>query len=197
MNIIYATHNQGKASELRQALRLFQLEEKIHLFSLEDIGDTHVPPEETGATYLENARLKARSYAQYLDLPVLADDGGLELSAFPDILGVKTQRFFTSNDPAQQNIELLNLFTDKPDISRKCTLHACLVYHDEAEEVFSEAEISGEITTPRGDDGYGFDSIIFLPKKQKTFAQLPQEERLLMSPRVQAFQKLLEMEVFK
>ena len=132
-----------------------------------------------------------------MDAPVLADDGGLELAAFPKLLGVKTQRFFKSQDPHQQNQQLLALFAENPQASRNFSLHAALIYHKNQTSFQAEAELNGTITQPQGTGGYGFDPILFLPEKQKTCAQWSQKERLLLSPRVQAFKKLLTMEVFQ
>lgn len=190
--VVYATNNLGKAAELNQALALFQTD-TLELLSLADLDSAPGAPVESGKTYLENAQLKARYYAEKLQLPVIADDGGLELSAFPDILGVETQRFFKSRDPRRQNEELLALFADQPTAVRSCTLRATLVYHDDEMEQHAAAVLSGEISAPQGDGGYGFDPIIFLPEKQKTLAELSSRDRLLLSPRVQAFQKLLEV----
>lgn len=189
--VIYATNNLGKASELKQAMAFFQID-TLELLSLVDLELALPSPIESGTTYLENAQLKARYYAEQLQLPVIADDGGLELADFPDILGVKTQRFFKSRDPLQQNEELLALFADQPTASRVCTLRATLVYRDGEVEYQAAAALSGEISVPKGMEGYGFDPIIFLPEKGKTLAELSQRERFLLSPRVQAFQILLE-----
>lgn len=182
LKLVAATKNHGKLQELQQvappAIKLVPLPKELPA------------PNESGATYLANAMLKARFYYQKLQRPVLADDGGLELAAFPDILGLKTQRFFTSSDPKQQNAQLLALFASQPEASRAFTLQATLVYFDGQTLLTSHAQLTGLVTDARGTQGFGFDPILYVPNEQRTLAQLTAAQRAEYSPRVQAFREL-------
>lgn len=187
MEIIVATNNHGKLQEMQQGIN----DANISFVSYQKYMQIAEKPLETGQTYFENAYLKAKFYQDKLKRSVLADDGGLELAAFPEILGLKTQRFFKSNNPLEQNQEILALFQE-PQTSRKVTLKASLVYlTDENQYLTSEASLVGEIVLPKGTMGYGFDSIIKIPAINKTLAELTDFERAHYSPRIQALKKLL------
>lgn len=187
MEIIVATNNQGKLQEMQQGI----YDSDISLVSYQKYLKLAEKPLETGQTYFENAYLKAKFYQAKLKQPVLADDGGLELVAFPEILGLKTQRFFKSSDPLDQNQEILALFQNTK-ISKTVTLKATLVYLlDESNYLTSEASLVGEIVPPKGTMGYGFDSIIKIPALNKTLAEMTDFERAHYSPRIQALKKIL------
>lgn len=106
MEIIVGTNNQGKLKEMQSGLK----DPAIQLVSYRKYTTSQEQPAETGTTYAENAYLKARFFQQLIRSPVLGDDGGLTLTAFPDLLGIHTSRFFHSANPEEQNRELLHLF---------------------------------------------------------------------------------------
>lgn len=106
MEIIVGTNNQGKLKEMQSGLK----DPAIQLVSYRKYTTSQEQPAETGTTYAENAYLKARFFQQLIGRPVLGDDGGLTLTAFPDLLGIHTSRFFHSANPEEQNRELLHLF---------------------------------------------------------------------------------------
>ena len=184
--ILIATHNQGKLQEYQQVA----VEYGVLVAGLPDIS---TPPQETGTSYLANALEKAEYYFRAQRLPILCDDGGLSLAAFPEILGVETQRFFKSRDPHQQNLELLALYQDQPNASRSVTLTASLVYYWGPQKYLAvEKELVGELVAPIGRGGYGFDEIFYLPQRKKTLAELTAQERNAYSPRLKAFRQLLQ-----
>lgn len=95
MEIIVGTNNQGKLKEMQSGLK----DPAIRLVSYRKYTTSQEQPAETGTTYAENAYLKARFFQQLIGRPVLGDDGGLTLTAFPDLLGIHTSRFFHSANP--------------------------------------------------------------------------------------------------
>lgn len=190
MKIIVGTNNQGKLQEMQSAYP----QDQIQFVSYTNYTKKECEIAETGKTYAENALIKARFYAEILGKPVLADDGGLEIEAFPELLGVETARFFKSGmTDTQKNRQLFRLFDEQNTVSRAIILHAVLVYAwPNGEYLLSGKELKGELTTKEvGEMGYGFDKIFYLPEKHKTLAQLPKAQRNDLSPRVSALKQLV------
>lgn len=185
--LIVGTKNRGKLQEMQSAV-----ETGIQLVSIEDVYPDAPTPAETGSDYLENARIKARFYYDLVQQPILVDDGGLELVAFPDLLSVHTHEFFKSSQPEEQNQEILALFEAAPTASKEFILRATLVYFDGQEEVAVSKELAGKIYEATGDEGYGFDPILWIPEKQKTLGQLSLAERNALSPRIRGLKELLQ-----
>jgi XTP/dITP diphosphohydrolase len=190
VDIILATNNSGKLVEMQSAMAT--IDPDIQLISYEKFRKISEKPVETGQNYFENAYQKASFYANRLQRPVLGDDGGLELAAFPNLLGVQTQRFFKTRQVLSQNKELLALFKD-PATPRTATLTTTLVYVKSATAYLTAtASLTGEIVTPRGTGGYGFDFIFYVPAYQKTLAELSKSQRDALSPRLRALAALVE-----
>ena len=193
MEIIVGTWNVGKLAEMQQALANSCPD--IQLVGINQYLADKIAPPEVGQSYYENALEKAKFYAQLIQRPILADDGGLELADFPDLLGLRTSRFFKSTTDEGKNQELLALY-DTPELQsdkkHQITLHACLVYITPGGHIFSAEEmLKGYLVSPIGSSGYGFDSIFYLPNLDKTLAQLSDQERDALSPRVRALQKII------
>lgn len=188
MEIIVGTHNVGKLNELQSAFDA----EKIKFLAVADFlpADFELPAE-TGASYFANAYKKAAAYAKGTGQKILADDGGLELTAFPELLGLKTQRFFKTATAREQNQEILALFSNAA-VSRQATLTATQVYFCNKNYFYTAtARLHGEITAPIGTGGYGFDDIFYLPELGKTLAELDEEQRNSFSPRIRAAKKII------
>ena len=191
MEIIVGTNNQEKLQEMQSAYP----KDQIRFVSYVDYTNKEYEVAETGKTYAENALLKARFYAKIVEKPVLADDGGLEIKAFPTLLGVETARFFKAGmNDSEKNQQLFELFEGQPSLTRAISLNAVLVYAwPNGESLISGQELKGELTTKEvGEMGYGFDKIFYLPKKHTTLAQLPKAQRNDLSPRVSALKQLIE-----
>lgn len=191
MEIIVGSNNQGKLHEMQLGLAE---QSGIQLVSYQKYTD-ELEIEETGTTYFENAYLKAYTYAEKLKKPVLADDGGLEIVAFPEILGLKTARFFQKNaTDTEKNQQLLALFKQDQNLDRTIILRATLVYaFPEGTYLTASASLKGELAfCETGDLGYGFDKIFYLPKIEKTLAQLPKVERNAYSPRMNALEQMIQ-----
>jgi XTP/dITP diphosphohydrolase len=184
MEIVVASKNQGKVAEFEKAFS--QLPVKI--LSLKDFGDI---PEavEDGATFAENARKKAQHYLQYTKKPCLADDSGLEVDALGGAPGVFSARYAgeEANDAAN-NAKLLQQMADVESERRtgrfRCAL--ALTFPDgrilEADGVVEGRLLMAE----KGDGGFGYDPLFFLPELAKTFAELTLSEKNAISHRGQA-----------
>ncbi|MTD42320.1 non-canonical purine NTP pyrophosphatase [Erwinia sp. CPCC 100877] len=196
MEIIVGTTNQGKLREMQLAYA----KKEITFSSYSKYTTKNIVVEESGQTYAENALLKARTYAKKLGQPVLADDGGLEIQAFPTILGIKTARFFPKQaTDSQKNQRLLALFSQQPDLPRVITLHAVLAYaKPTGEYLLTKGKLTGTLAEQEiGELGYGFDKIFYLPELKKTLAQLPDKRRNELSPRISALRAMMnQLEVY-
>lgn len=158
MDILLATSNENKVKELN-----ILLEGKAQLSS----PSTKIEVIEDGLTYEANAFLKAKSYYNHFKKPVIADDSGLSLEAFPEILGVQSARFSPElTNYSEKCLKLLEIYKKNQESNRNakfiCIL--CLVL-SESEFFFFEGESKGTIsTTLRGEKGFGYDPI-FLPNQ--------------------------------
>ncbi|MDR0325394.1 MAG: RdgB/HAM1 family non-canonical purine NTP pyrophosphatase [Oscillospiraceae bacterium] len=185
--VVLATHNNGKAREFARLLE----PAGIQIKTLADCGIAEVP-EETGTTFLENARIKAQAAMKATGLPSLADDSGLCVDALDGAPGVWSAVYGGLTDPAEQIALLLRQMEGKAGRRAAFVCQLVLLYPD-GREVLAEGRCEGEILpTPRGDGGFGYDPIFLLPEKGLSMAELPPEEKNTVSHRGIALRKLLE-----
>lgn len=187
--LLIATHNKGKLKELSSILGGVSLE----LVSLSDVGIEH-DVEETGETLEENAVLKATTYAKLSGLPTLADDSGLEVDALGGEPGVRSARYAGEGASDTDRIALLhkNLAdkTEPWDARFRCVI--AIAFPDEPVQQYS-GECNGVIVRePRGDNGFGYDPVFFIPNAGKTMAELSSDEKNLISHRSVAARKAAE-----
>lgn len=125
--------------------------------------------DETGKTFTENALLKARAYFEVYKVPTLADDSGLVLEAFPELLGVQSARFSPELSTYTEKCQrLLELYQEKSPADRKAYFVCVLCFYiSEEEYYFFEGRVHGEIGTElRGSHGFGYDPI-FVPERRE------------------------------
>jgi len=181
VKLLLATTSRGKLREQKEALKGLDLE----IVSLEDFGAVD-PPEETGATFAENARLKALYYQRATGLPAVAEDAGLEVDALGGIPGVESARFLGAETSfAVKNARLLELLEDVSEADRTARFVSAVALADRGEIVFEhEAACEGRIARePRGPGGFGYDPIFFYPPLSKTTAELSPAEKNQVSHR--------------
>ena len=182
--LLIATRNSGKVNEYRELLGAIPYQ----LTSLHQEGIT-VEVEETGASYEENARLKAEAYAQASGLLTLADDSGIEVDALGGAPGYRSARYGGPGLTDAERVQLLLRNVEGvPDAERSgrfvCTI--ALAEPDAPTRVVTAA-VEGVVTNaPQGDSGFGYDPIFFYPPFGKTFAQIPQLQKNAVSHRAQA-----------
>ncbi|MEG0732429.1 MAG: ribonuclease PH [Vagococcus sp.] len=186
--ILIATRNQGKAKEFEA---LFQ-EKGYKVKTLLDYPD--IPDvEETGTTFEENARLKAETIAKEFQTIVLADDSGLKVDALNGQPGVYSARYAgEAKSDASNNAKLLHELYDVKKEDRGAQFHCTLVLASPNKaSLVVEGEVEGEIgTIPRGDNGFGYDPLFYVPELNKTMAELNPEEKNKVSHRAKAIEKL-------
>ncbi len=192
--LVIASHNQGKAREIAECLAPFG----IALTSATDLGLAE--PEETGATFGDNARIKAASAAEFTRLPALADDSGLAVAALDGAPGVRSARwagperdFGAAMDRVEQ---ALSGKTDRR-ASFICALALCWpagVGNAEAKghcESF-EGRIDGHLVwPPRGDRGFGYDPMFLPGGHDVTFGEMAPAQKHAISHRAEALRRLV------
>ena len=186
--MVVATRNRGKLREFRDLLE----PRGWQVLGLDEIGiDKDV--EETGAAFAENARLKAISYSMGTDLPVLADDSGLEVFSLDGRPGVQSARYAGPHATDLDRIRKLLLELDQTGGARAARFVCVLALAQLGVVAFeTEGECLGEIARePSGSNGFGYDPIFFLPELGRTYAQLIEEEKNRCSHRARAVAALL------
>ena len=184
-SIIIATKNTHKATEL--ASMISKLTKAVGLAEWEKQGQVVAEPEENGKTFLANARLKARYYAQATGLPALADDSGLTVLALGRAPGVYSARYGGLGLNDQQRCQkLLQAMRNRHD--RRAFFSTVLVLARPDGACLSwRGRLDGRITfTPSGKNGFGYDPIFFLPEVSQTLAQLSPAQKNELSHRARA-----------
>ncbi|MBV8798493.1 MAG: RdgB/HAM1 family non-canonical purine NTP pyrophosphatase [Alphaproteobacteria bacterium] len=186
--IVLATHNVGKVREIGQLLATYRI-------IVKSAGELGLPePEETGATFAENAVLKARAAAQASGRMALADDSGLAVAALDGAPGIYSARWAGPDKDfligmARVERELKNRKTT--DRSAKFVCALALASPDGRAEVF-EGEVRGTLEfPPRGDKGFGYDPIFVPDAFTQTFGEMEPAQKHSMSHRARAFERLV------
>jgi XTP/dITP diphosphohydrolase len=188
--LLVATTNPGKLREIRELLG----DVPVDLASLTDIGETPAP-EETGVTFAENARLKARYYAAHAGVPTVAEDSGLVIDALDGEPGIHSARFLHPDATYPERFaEIYRRLTARPSAPRSARFICALAVVDDGDVVFEATGIvEGEIAdTPRGERGFGYDPIFFYPPYGTTLAEVTQDAKLAVAHRGQAFRQLAD-----
>jgi XTP/dITP diphosphohydrolase len=191
--LVVATRNQGKMREYRRLLA----EWPGDLLSLDDVGVTH-EVEETGDTFLSNARLKAGEYARRSGHLTVSDDSGLEVHALGGAPGVYSARY--GGDACQSDADRVDLLIHNlagvPWERRIARFRCFTAVADPQRGVISAVvgSIAGVVQyQPEGEHGFGYDPVFHLPSYGRTIAQVPLEMKNRISHRADAAHKLLRV----
>lgn len=188
-NKIYvATNNKGKLKEIKAILPDFEV------LAIKDLGfDFDV--EEDGETFAENAYKKAIELFRRTNCPVIADDSGLCVDALHGAPGVYSARYAGEHGNDDENIEkLLSDLKEIPEEKRTAKFVCDICYIDEKGDVFHAlGECHGIITYERkGENGFGYDPVMYIPEFDKTMAELSPDEKNKISHRAKALAILRE-----
>jgi XTP/dITP diphosphohydrolase len=183
--LIIASTNKHKVKEI--GLRL----KKYKIMSLADFpGIPEIP--ETGSTFAENARIKARTLYRILKQPVLADDSGLNVDCLKGEPGVYSARYAGPHSTQQMLIKKL---LDKMNNIKKRSAHftTAMAYIDRKGRIHrTTGKVFGRILEmPRGKNGFGYDPLFYYPPFKRTFAELTTLEKNKVSHRVRALEKMI------
>jgi XTP/dITP diphosphohydrolase len=193
MKLVLASNNAGKLAELQQLFA--ELAVSLVPQSALGVGEA----EEPFRTFVENALAKARHASAATGLPAIADDAGLCVDAFGGLPGVDTAFYATQFGYDKGDANNVKALLEQLDgmANRRAALVSTLVAlrgHDDPEPLIAVGRVVGEITqAPIGDNGFGFDPVMYLPSFGKTFAQLPPEVKNANSHRGQAAKAMLAL----
>jgi XTP/dITP diphosphohydrolase len=190
-NILIATGNPAKIREFSQLL----IGTHFSLVTPADEG-IDIKVEETGNTFEENARLKASAYASRSHYPVIADDSGLEIDALGGEPGTLSARYAGENAGNNDRIALvLSRLQGVPWEERTARFRCVIAIATPSGEMrLCEGVCPGYITfEPRGDAGFGYDPIFYLPELEKTMAEFTMEEKNQISHRGKAARMALQI----
>ena len=183
MKIILATQNQGKLKEFQQLSKGMDFEFIAIPEELQEM------PEETGKTFKENAFIKARYVSEYFQMPALADDSGLEVDALNGDPGVYSARYSSSGSDLDNCKKLLSNMRGIAKESRTARFKCCLLGFNQGEIVVAEGALEGEIAEEfKGEKGFGYDPIFFVPEYKLHLAEMEKENKNKISHRFKAFE---------
>ena len=186
---VLASGNRGKLAELQALLG--------NRFDLVTQADLAVPEaDETGLTFVENAIIKARNAALHTGLPSIADDSGLAVAHLGGLPGVRSSRFAGEHaTDADNNARLLAALAGVPQDQREARFHCVAVLMWSATDpapLICHGTWDGRILdAPRGNRGFGYDPLFYVPDLGCTSAELEPAEKNRISHRAEAFRKLL------
>lgn len=188
--IVLASSNPGKVREIHQLLA----ELDLSVVPQSEYGV--IDAEETGLTFVENAILKARNAALHTGRPAIADDSGIEVDALNGAPGIYSARYAGVGAGDRANLE--KLLADLADVTeeertaRFQCLMVCLRHAHDPTPLICQGTWEGRILfAPRGDNGFGYDPVFYVPTHDCSSAELPPEVKNALSHRGQALRKLL------
>ena len=194
--LLIATHNKGKLNEIKKGLKAFE-ERGLAVLSLNELNIA-AKPEETGKTFEENSRLKAKFYGDMTKLAAIADDGGLIIPYLNNGPGVKSRRWqgYEATDEELIQYTLLHLKGVRV-ADRTAYLQTCLCFYNPVEEIFlcEEEKIKGRIAekpiehfTP----GYPYRALFIVEKFNKYYDELTSLEHKQINHRLIASKRLVK-----
>jgi XTP/dITP diphosphohydrolase len=187
--VVLASGNAGKLRELDKVLAPLDV-------SLQPQAQFNVPDaEETGLSFVENAIIKARAAAQHTGLPAIADDSGIEVDYLNGAPGIYSARYSGAGDEAN-NVLLLQELGEIPEEQRSARFQCVLVYMRHALDpvpLICQGSWEGFILSePRGENGFGYDPLFYLPDYQCSSAQLAPGIKNRISHRAKASRLLFD-----
>ncbi len=188
-HLVIASHNSGKVAEIADLLTPLGI-------AIESAAGLGLPePHEDGMTFLENAMLKARSATLASNLPALADDSGLAVTALGGAPGIYSARWAETNDARDFTAAMSRVQAELGDSGDRSAHFVCvlaLAWPDGHVESF-EGRVAGEIVwPPRGTRGFGYDPIFRAAGDARSFGEIDPGEKHAISHRAVAFRKMLD-----
>lgn len=188
--IVLASNNPGKVREINELLAGYDLSVVSQsAFNVPDI-------EETGLTFVENALLKARNASLHTGFPAIADDSGLEVDALNGAPGIYSARFAGQGATDEANLnKLLDDLKGIPQSGRAARFQCLMVYlrhpHDPTPLIFRGTWEGRILDAPRGENGFGYDPVFFVPTHNCASAELEPDIKNSLSHRGQALRALI------
>jgi XTP/dITP diphosphohydrolase len=181
--LVIATHNPGKLAEMRELLATYG----VKAVSARELALPE--PEETGASFAENARIKAQAAARASGMPAFADDSGLVVDALGGAPGIHSARWAGPDKDFARAMQAIESMLEDHGATRPAQRSAhfvsalCVAWPDDHVEEF-EASVDGTLVwPPRGANGFGYDSMFLPDGYTRTFGELTSEEKHGLPPR--------------
>ena len=182
MQLLLGTRNRGKIAEILHILADIP---GLELLTVDDVPFADVA--ETGTTFVENARLKARQISTETGYPVLAEDAGLEVDALDGTPGVYTARYAGQNATTEANIAKLLAALDGVEDRSARFVCVAVLHQFKHDEIVTEGELRGRIAREAsGDGGFGYDPVFMPDGHERTLAELGDDVKGEISHRRQA-----------
>ena len=187
MEIILATHNLDKCKELKKSFS----NTSIKILTLQDFPEIKEIIED-GSTLEENAFIKSRTVYNITKIPTISDDTGLEVDALNGEPGVYSARYAGSNCSYSDNVnKLLESMENIDDRLRTAKFRTIVTFINKDMELVAEGSVQGTITRKaKGNRGFGYDPIFYIPSYKKTFAEMTLDEKNKFSHRSRAIYNL-------
>ena len=188
MNLVLATNNEDKIKEIKYLLE----DLPVTIFSRNNFLE-FPDVEETGQTLKENALLKAKTIAEYCDMPALADDSALEVDALDGAPGIYSSRYAGQDASYADNVNKLIKKMANVSKERRTARFRCVIAIDwndgniETVEGVCEGNITEDV---QGKQGFGYDPVFYYPPKDKRFSEMTIEEKNMVSNRGVALQNM-------
>ena len=185
--LVVASHNAGKVTEIGDLLAPYDLD-------VVSVAELNLPePEETGTTFVANAILKAEAAVQGSNLPCLADDSGLAVAGLEGDPGIYSARWAGPERDFKAAMALVNdKLGENPNRRAYFISVLSLAWPDGHMENFEGRVYGTLVWPPRGRCGFGYDSMFMPDGHDKTFGEIPYDEKQRISHRAVAFQKLID-----
>ena len=195
--IVFASMNNKKAEEIKR-----MAPEGIKVLCLKDIPEAEGIPqaEENGRSFIENAQIKAKYWAEKLNMPVLAEDSGIEIYALQGYPGVYTKRCIEHlcpgskvdvDNPSELYPTLLRLMAESGNSTKAAKWVSSMVYIDGNKYLYASEHIFGEMCECSGKRQFGFDQYFRPISSTKTLSEMTPEEKDKIGPRLKAFNRII------
>jgi XTP/dITP diphosphohydrolase len=192
--VVIASHNRSKSREIEQLLRAGLADLPVEIRLLADYADAPPPPDENADSYVGNAVIKARACAAFTQAISFADDAGLEIDALGGKPGMYSRRFAGEATPFPVKMSLLlEMLKDVPPARRTARFRCAVAIAtpDGALHTFEDT-LEGRIAdAPRGQAGFGYDPIFYVPSLGCTLAELPAEFKNRISHRAKVMRQAI------
>ena len=187
-DLLVASNNQHKIKEYQEMFDGYEV--KVH--SPKELG-INVNPDENGTTYEENSLIKAKALAEFTNMPVIADDSGLNVVALNNFPGIHSSRFADSwGGNAVANLKLIEKLAEFPDKSAFFTCVITLLNVEEKPIVFKGICPGRILDKPEGEGGFGYDPIFYSDEAKQCFGTAGEQIKNKFSHRAKAMEQLIK-----
>lgn len=190
MTLYAATTNPGKLREFN-LIAAHYAEGRVEVVAVPGLKNI-APPEETGASFVENAILKAEYYSRFADGLTFADDSGLSVDALQGAPGIYSARYAgPESTDGSNNTKILDVMEGESNRTARFVCAIAVASGGQSLQTFEDFVEGQLLRESRGPNGFGYDPLFFYPPFDCTFGEAPAERKLLVSHRGKAMHRML------